>query len=313
MTAYYNEIDPYAAEWLRNLIKAGHIADGVVDERSIEDVRPDDLTDFVQCHFFAGIGVWSGALRRADWPDDRPVWTGSCPCQPFSKAGKGDGFDDERHLWPAWQHLISQCGPVFIFGEQVRSADSERWVDLVQADLEALGYAFGAVAFPSCSVGAPHDRPRVFWMADAWGAGLARQFRYVINGGRSGRLGAGSDGPAGEKGGSGGVADLCSPGRGIVGRGGLFGHHPWSNAYLSQQKDRAGPVNGFWSDADWIICHDPNGPRWRPVESGSSPLVDGSASRMGRLCAYGNAINLEQAAHFILAADDAARSIRGLA
>ena len=49
MSAYYNEIDPYAAEWLRNLIKSGHIADGVVDERSISDVRPEELFEFTQC------------------------------------------------------------------------------------------------------------------------------------------------------------------------------------------------------------------------------------------------------------------------
>ena len=63
-TAYYNEIDPFAAQWLRNLIAAGHIAPGEVDERSIEDVTPDDLRGFTQCHFFAGIGVWSHSLRR---------------------------------------------------------------------------------------------------------------------------------------------------------------------------------------------------------------------------------------------------------
>jgi DNA (cytosine-5)-methyltransferase 1 len=108
MTAYYNEIDPAAAQWLRNLIEAGHIAPGYVDERSIEDVYPSDLRGFTQCHFFAGVGVWSHALRSAGWSDDRPVWTGSCPCQPFSAAGKGAGFDDERHLWPAFHHLIKE-------------------------------------------------------------------------------------------------------------------------------------------------------------------------------------------------------------
>lgn len=79
MTAYYNEVDPYAAEWLRNLILCGLIAPGDVDERSIEDVTPADLRGYTQCHFFAGIGVWSYALRMAQWPDSRPVWTGSCP------------------------------------------------------------------------------------------------------------------------------------------------------------------------------------------------------------------------------------------
>ena len=83
MSAYDNEIDPFAADWLRELIRAGHIAPGEVDTRSIEDVAPDDLAGFAQCHFFAGIGTWSYALRRAGWADDRPVWTGSCPCQPF--------------------------------------------------------------------------------------------------------------------------------------------------------------------------------------------------------------------------------------
>lgn len=51
MTAYYNEIDPFAAQWLRNLIDAGLIAPGVVDTRSIEDVTPNDLKGFKQCNF----------------------------------------------------------------------------------------------------------------------------------------------------------------------------------------------------------------------------------------------------------------------
>ena len=164
MAAYYNEFDPKAAAWLRELIKQGHIADGVVDERSIEDVTPTELAGFTQCHFFAGIGVWSYALRQAGWSDDRPVWTGSCPCQPFSAAGKGAGFSDERHLWPAFHHLISQCRPDVVFGEQVASKDGLGWLDLVQADLEATGYASGAVDLCAAGVGAPHIRQRLWWV-----------------------------------------------------------------------------------------------------------------------------------------------------
>lgn len=165
MTAYYNEYDKKTAAWLRELIRAGHIAPGIVDERSIEDVFPSDLRGFTQCHFFAGIGVWSYALRRAGWSDDRPVWTGSCPCQPFSASGKGVAFADKRHLWPAFNHLIQECKPTVVFGEQVASKNADDWVDLVCADLEAMGYAFGAVPFPSAGVGAPHIRDRTYWMA----------------------------------------------------------------------------------------------------------------------------------------------------
>ena len=164
---YYNEIDPYAAQWLRNLIDAGHIAPGIVDERSITDVKPADLAGYTQCHFFAGIGVWSHALRQSGWPDSRPVWTGSCPCQPFSTAGNQKGTADERHLWPVWFNLIRECRPPVVFGEQVETAIRHGWLDLVQTDLEREDYACGAVGIPAAGVGAPHIRQRLFFMADS--------------------------------------------------------------------------------------------------------------------------------------------------
>ncbi len=167
MTAYYNEFDPYAAQWLRNLIAAGLIAPGVVDERSISEVKASDLSGFTQCHFFAGISGWGLALRLAGWPDSRPVWTGSCPCQPFSVAGKQRGVDDERHLWPVFFSLIAQRRPSTVFGEQVASAITHGWLDEVADDLEAEGYAFGAAVLPACSVGAPHRRDRLWFVAHA--------------------------------------------------------------------------------------------------------------------------------------------------
>jgi DNA (cytosine-5)-methyltransferase 1 len=167
MIAYYNEHDPKAAAWLRELIKRNLIAQGEVDERSIEDIRPEELEGYAQCHFFAGIGGWSRALRLAGWPDDRPVWTGSCPCQPFSAAGKGKGTADERHLWPAWHHLISECRPAVIFGEQVDAAIRHGWLDLVSADLEGIGYACGFVGLPAACVGAPHIRQRLWFVAES--------------------------------------------------------------------------------------------------------------------------------------------------
>ena len=163
MTAYYNEHDPFAAAWLRNLIAAGLIAPGDVDERSIEDVQPDDLKNYTQAHFFAGIGGWSYALRLAGWPDDQPVWTGSCPCQPFSLAGARRGFDDARHLWPVFFRLISQRQPSTVFGEQVASAAD--WLRGVRSDLETVGYAVGAIPMEAASADADHFRDRYWFVA----------------------------------------------------------------------------------------------------------------------------------------------------
>src|SRR5690554_3303002 len=165
--AYYNENDPKAAAWLRELIGAGLIAPGDVDERSIEDVRPGDLAGYAQCHFFAGIGGWSYALRLAGWPDDRPVWTGSCPCQPFSAAGKRKGTADERHLWPEFHRLIADGNPPVVFGEQVASKDGRLWLAGVRADLEALGYGVGAADLCAAGAGAPHIRQRLWWVGNA--------------------------------------------------------------------------------------------------------------------------------------------------
>lgn len=163
MSAYYNEFDPFAAQWLRELIKCGFIADGVVDERSITEVKADDLKEFTQCHFFAGIGGWSYALRLAGVPDDARLWTGSCPCQAFSVAGKQKGFKDERHLWPVFSNLINECKPSIVFGEQVETAIKHGWLDLVQDDLERYGYACASAVLPAACVGAPHIRHRLYW------------------------------------------------------------------------------------------------------------------------------------------------------
>ena len=276
MAAYYNEIDAKAAAWLRELIKQGHIAQGEVDERSILEVQPGDLAGFTQCHFFAGIGVWSYALRRAGWADDRPVWTGSCPCQPFSAAGKGDEFADERHLWPAWFRLIRECRPIAIFGEQVASKDALSWLDHVSTDLEAEVYAVGAVDTCAAGFGAPHIRQRLYFVADSGGRRFWRghdggqpqlSARSVEHGGVGNSNGQQRDGAA-ERAKSSGRPGSSTP----------------------------GAVNGFWADAEWIPCRDGKA---RPTEPGTFPLVTGAPARLVRLRGYGNSINASQAQHFI--------------
>ena len=334
--AYYNEFDPFAAEWLRNLIKAGVIAPGLVDQRSIEDVTPNDLSGFTQCHFFAGIGVWSHSLRNAGWSDNRPVWTASCPCQPFSTAGQKTGFDDERHLWPSLLHLIQQCNPDVVFGEQVEASIKHNWLDLVQDDLEGSGYAFGSAGLPAASVGAPHIRQRLYF--------VGHKLENALSVGRSGR----SDGDTGRDGGTlqaegrsslSELADSLDSGpqgwlrrgqdaerqveHGHLGRGGsvseladaeLHGHDRATlGGSLSPSEaegrvlepegcgspDRLateGATRGFWRDADWLYCKDQ---KWRPVESGTFPLAHGITNKMGRLRGYGNAIVPQVAQSFI--------------
>ena len=164
---FYNDNDPKSAAWLRELIRVGLIPDGVVDTRPIQQIDPNELTPYTQCHFFAGLGGWPLALQLAGWPTSRRCWTGSCPCQPFSTAGKRKGRRDPRHLWPAFRDLIALGHPPVVFGEQVASKDGRGWLSGIRVDLEKLAYAFGAADLCAASVGAPHIRQRLFWVADA--------------------------------------------------------------------------------------------------------------------------------------------------
>lgn len=329
MTAYYNEFDPFAAQWLRELIKAGAIAPGEVDDRSIVDVKPEDIKGFTQCHFFAGIGVWSHALRNAGWSDDRPVWTGSPPCQPFSSAGKRKGFEDERHLWPVFYNLLRECRPANFFGEQVASKDALAWLDPVHADMERAGYAFGAVDLCAAGVGAPHIRQRLFMcgsrhLADTDDEGLERyrksgNLQVPLGRQRAERHIGAADSPSGmddaendrhercgqlnqsprrdgasHSGTDHGLADTDGNGSsdGVDtsnGRAAATGSQHRRDMYAS-------PTNGFWGNPDWLGCRDG---KWRSVESGTFPLAHGTPARVGRLRGYGNAIVAPLAQVFI--------------
>ena len=163
--AYYNEHDGFAVKWMHKLANARLISQGKIDARDIQRIGASELAGHRRCHFFAGIGGWDLALRLAGWPTDREVWTGSCPCQPFSSAGKQKGENDPRHLWPDFFRLIKECRPDTIFGEQVAAAIKHGWLDGVFGDLEGIDYACGAVVVGAHSVGAPHIRQRLYWVA----------------------------------------------------------------------------------------------------------------------------------------------------
>jgi len=294
MTAYYNEFEPFAAAWLRELIKAGHIAAGDVDERSIAEVKPDDLKKYTQCHFFAGIGGWSLALRLAMWPDDRIVWTGSCPCQPFSTAGNRKGKSDERHLWPIWFNLIKECRPSSVFGEQVSSAIAQGWLDDVYNDLEAQGYAVGSAVLPACSVGAPHKRDRLWFVGNAEHDGHTTTAQQGSNGApvQHNTQGQNSASEFERASASSDVADtecLGQSGQGQVGES------------LHTKAGGIGQASGAFNDStgfEWIDC--PDG-KARPVKSGLCLLAHEIPNRVGKLRGYGNAIVPSAAAEFIKA------------
>lgn len=161
----YNDNSREATAWLQELVVAGHLPPATIDSRSILDIQPDELRPYSQCHFFAGIGGWPLALQLAGWPADQPVWTGSCPCQPFSVAGRGAGISDPRHLWPEFFRLIAECKPPAVFGEQVAGAAGRSWFSGVRANLEGVGYRVGAADLCAASIGAPHIRQRLFWFA----------------------------------------------------------------------------------------------------------------------------------------------------
>ena len=326
---YYNENDPYAAQWLRNLMAAGHIPEGCVDTRSIVDVQPEDLAVFTQCHFFAGIAGWPLALALAGWPADRPVWTGSCPCQPFSVAGKRKGNSDERHLWPYFYKLISECKPATVFGEQVASKDGREWLSGVRTDLEAVGYAVGAADLCAASAGAPHIRQRLFWVADTRGSTSERdsggvsgtQTQISRAGKQDGDLfvGPGDGGPVGGLGNP--TSERSLPGsqpgvycgeesrRARHGKSERPGDADGLGNTTSEQVGDAGQPRrqsnapGFWDAFDVVPCADGKA---RRIESGTFPLAHGVPARVGKLRAYGNAIVPQVAAGFIEAFLEAA-------
>ena len=318
---YYNELDPKAAAWLRELIKQKLIPNGHVDERSIVDVRGSDLAGYTQCHFFAGIGGWPLALRLAGWPENRRVWTGSCPCQPFSTAGKQAGFADKRHLWPEFKRLIAERKPPVVFGEQVASALGRQWLAGVFADLEGLGYAAAGADLCAAGIGAPHIRQRLFWVADAASCeNYEKLFRPEENererqadlscrcrvagglanaesgGFRINRCAQGETGHVDLCGEADGLGDTSSQGLEGFTRDGHRGDEPRRDA--TQEAGHTSATICPWYAYDLLKCRDGKS---RRIEPGLAPLAHGVPARVVRLRGYGNAIVPPLAAEFIKA------------
>jgi DNA (cytosine-5)-methyltransferase 1 len=328
VTTYYNENDPKTALWLKQLISDGHLPQGDVDTRSISEVKPEDLANYDAHHFFAGIGGWPYALQLADWND--PMWTGSCPCQPFSVAGRGLGEADPRHLWPVWRELIKVCRPATILGEQVASPAGRKWLAGVFADLEAMGYAVAGADLCAAGIGAPHIRQRLYWMADTqhtirrpqcrnretkqhghdagWqethgelgacgevrGLGITNSARPQPRRQTTTTLGYGNSTQSTSDTNWLGNADATRP----------QGRCEHAGEYTDQRIAGASSVAGdaHWANAIWHPCLDG---KQRRIEPSAFPLAHGVPERVVRLRGYGNAIVPQVAAKFVRAAREA--------
>lgn len=263
--AYYNDSDPNACRWLEALMSAGLIMDGKVDSRSIEDVQPEDLKGFTRCHFFAGIGGWERALQLAGWPDDRPVWTGSCPCTKVSAAQMYEPLNDPTNCWPNFLRLVEAENPPVVFGEQAASKDGYAWLDGVFDGLEENNYTCWASSLCAAGVGAPHIRQRNFWLGHAnreglegytWDEDIQPEPRW---------LDSQEDGPCAEAG----------------------VHNHWSNWRLVIRSEPAKSLAGRKVE------------KRSRIQPGTFPVADGLPGRVAQLRGLGNAIVPQVAAEFI--------------
>lgn len=298
MGVYYNEFDKKKCAALTQLMADGHISKGDIDDRPIQEVTGSDLKGYERCHFFAGIGLWDYALNIAGWKKDRPVWTGSCPCQPYSSAGRQKGKADDRHLWPEWERLIKECRPTTIFGEQVASSIAFGWLDDVYQGLEAEGYAAGSAVLPACSVGAPHKRDRLWFVAipdderagcitreasgqkreplDAFANGVRQTHEAGLPSGINARS---ASIPV--------VQSLCE---------GLERYTRDEEGSNQQRRYEAQSHGSSWKTGVWIDC--PDG-KQRLVEPGIPLLAHGYPERVGIIHSAGDAIVPQVAATFI--------------
>ena len=101
---------------------------------------------------------------KADGIDSVDIITGGYPCQPFSIAGRQKGEQDPRHVWPEYFRLIQELRPTWVIGENV-AGHIKLGLDTVLENLESEGYSARAFSISASSVGAVHQRERVWIVA----------------------------------------------------------------------------------------------------------------------------------------------------
>ena len=101
---------------------------------------------------------------KADGIDSIDIITGGYPCQPFSIAGRKKGEEDPRHLWPEYFRLVKELRPTWVIGENV-SGHIKLGLDTVIEDLESEDYSVRPFSISASSIGANHQRERIWILA----------------------------------------------------------------------------------------------------------------------------------------------------
>lgn len=215
---------------------------------------------------------------RADGIDRIDLVCGGFPCQPFSVAGKQQGKDDHRHLWPEMFRIIQEAKPTWVIGENV-AGFVEMALCEVSADLEGAGYEVQPFIIPACAVNAPHRRDRIWIVGYSKHNGLsaATERRIAFK-----------------------TSDNNTEGQNQTGK--LAGtSRPECNENVAdsecqRQQGQRQPLRSFNSTqnpigkADWFIgCSENRNTNW-DIEPELDRVADGIPDRMERLKGLGNAV-----------------------
>lgn len=133
---------------------------------------------------FCEIDKYCQKVLKKHWPDvpifedirsldgrqfrDVDFVSGGFPCQPYSTAGEQRGAADDRALWPEMLRVISGVRPRWVIGENVPGIIN-MGLDEVLAGLESCGYTCETLSIPACSLGAWHERERIWIVANSDG------------------------------------------------------------------------------------------------------------------------------------------------
>lgn len=143
-TIGYVEYEPYCQQIIKQ-----RIADGILDAAPIFG----DIRAFV-----------SGGHAEA-YQGMVDVITAGFPCQPFSVAGKQQGADDERNMWPATLDTIRAVRPRYVMLENVPGLVVSGYFGTILGGLAESGYDSWRRILSAAEMGAPHKRDRLWIVA----------------------------------------------------------------------------------------------------------------------------------------------------